>query len=426
MGADIIKADPTDDAEDFHRVVEAARCPVLVRGGGKEDLRSRVRQVGRPDAAGCPRHGLWPQHLPARQPGAPSCAALMAIDPSTALSGAEAWARSTSRADHEPAVNTPRPRCRQHRHQGGPVRLRRHASCAAASGRAHPSMPAPGHVERDLDELWRNAATVIRDLPRARPASMRGDIAAVGCAGHGNGLYCARPCRRAACSASSRSTPAPRRPRRANGTRTGSATALHALCPAEALAGADRRRCSPGSAPPRPDLYAQDRDRVPLQGLHRLPPDRPPRLRRLRHERAAGLLRLPGGRLRPGRLLEAYGLADAPVPVLPACSEPTDIAGRVTAEAAAPRPALPRVRPWSAGLFDVVASTLGSGVADASAQASIMAGTWSINQVVARTGSLADRGVFIVSTFGDRDRYVAIEVERHFRRPTSNGLCGFS
>lgn len=40
MGADVIKADPTTDPEDFHRVIEAARCPVLVRGGGKEDLRA--------------------------------------------------------------------------------------------------------------------------------------------------------------------------------------------------------------------------------------------------------------------------------------------------------------------------------------------------------------------------------------------------
>ena len=40
MGAYIVKADPTTNAEDFHRVVEAARCPVLVRGGGKEDLRA--------------------------------------------------------------------------------------------------------------------------------------------------------------------------------------------------------------------------------------------------------------------------------------------------------------------------------------------------------------------------------------------------
>lgn len=38
LGADIIKADPTERVEDFHRVVEAARCPTLVRGGGKGEL----------------------------------------------------------------------------------------------------------------------------------------------------------------------------------------------------------------------------------------------------------------------------------------------------------------------------------------------------------------------------------------------------
>ena len=40
MGADIIKADPTTNPEDFHRVVETARVPVLVRGGGREDLKT--------------------------------------------------------------------------------------------------------------------------------------------------------------------------------------------------------------------------------------------------------------------------------------------------------------------------------------------------------------------------------------------------
>ncbi|RWR00930.1 aldolase [[Pantoea] beijingensis] len=38
LGADIIKADPTENVSDFHRVVEAARCPTLVRGGGKGDI----------------------------------------------------------------------------------------------------------------------------------------------------------------------------------------------------------------------------------------------------------------------------------------------------------------------------------------------------------------------------------------------------
>lgn len=35
LGADIIKADPTDDVSQYHRVVKMARVPVLVRGGGK-------------------------------------------------------------------------------------------------------------------------------------------------------------------------------------------------------------------------------------------------------------------------------------------------------------------------------------------------------------------------------------------------------
>jgi DhnA family fructose-bisphosphate aldolase class Ia len=44
LGADIIKADPTDHPDDYHEVVEAARCPVLVRGGGKEPV-ERVFQT---------------------------------------------------------------------------------------------------------------------------------------------------------------------------------------------------------------------------------------------------------------------------------------------------------------------------------------------------------------------------------------------
>jgi DhnA family fructose-bisphosphate aldolase class Ia len=35
LGADLIKADPTDDVADYHRVIETARVPVLVRGGGR-------------------------------------------------------------------------------------------------------------------------------------------------------------------------------------------------------------------------------------------------------------------------------------------------------------------------------------------------------------------------------------------------------
>ena len=36
FGADVIKADPTDDPVDYHQVIQiAGRIPVLVRGGGR-------------------------------------------------------------------------------------------------------------------------------------------------------------------------------------------------------------------------------------------------------------------------------------------------------------------------------------------------------------------------------------------------------
>ena len=35
LGADVIKADPCDDVKEYHKVVQAAGAPILVRGGGK-------------------------------------------------------------------------------------------------------------------------------------------------------------------------------------------------------------------------------------------------------------------------------------------------------------------------------------------------------------------------------------------------------
>jgi len=55
LGADIIKADPTDNPLDYHRVIEVARVPVLVRGGGKaEDMEilQRTEQLIGQGAAG--------------------------------------------------------------------------------------------------------------------------------------------------------------------------------------------------------------------------------------------------------------------------------------------------------------------------------------------------------------------------------------
>lgn len=56
LGADVIKADPCDHAEEYHRVVEVASgIPVLVRGGGRasdEEIVSRTVKLMEQGAAG--------------------------------------------------------------------------------------------------------------------------------------------------------------------------------------------------------------------------------------------------------------------------------------------------------------------------------------------------------------------------------------
>ncbi|WP_425285222.1 class I fructose-bisphosphate aldolase [Devosia insulae] len=91
MGADIVKADPTNNAEDFHWVVEAARCPVLVRGGGKEDLRAvfdKSAALMRQGALGM----VYGRNIYQHANPAAVVRGLMAIIHDNA-SGADAWAR---------------------------------------------------------------------------------------------------------------------------------------------------------------------------------------------------------------------------------------------------------------------------------------------------------------------------------------------
>ena len=221
----------------------------------------------------------------------------------------------------------------------------------------------------------------------------------MGCAGHGNGLYlldrAGAPLLGIQSLDSRAATLADELGAEGNGAR------LHALCLQEpwpsqtpTLLAWLRRHA--------PDIYARAgtaflcKDYVTFRLTGRRTSD-------VSDMSGAGLLRLPDCRY-DNDLLALYGLADARE-LLPDLLWPTEIAGRVTAEAAATT-GLAEGTPVVAGLFDVVANALGSGVVD-EGQASIIAGTWSINQVVARR-AIADRRVFMVSAFG-ADRVVAIE-----------------
>ncbi|MEC9344122.1 MAG: FGGY-family carbohydrate kinase [Pseudomonadota bacterium] len=261
----------------------------------------------------------------------------------------------------------------------------------------HTRTPEPGYVERDLDELWANASEAIRcciDTAGIEPAR----IAAIGTAGHGNGLYLLDGEGTALIGIQSLDT------RAAN--LAGEFDAMHGA----AMHAINLQHPWPSQTPVllswlkhnRPELYAKAGTLLFAKDVVTF---------RLTGERAseisdmsgAGLLRLPEAAY-DDDLLALYGLEDARR-MLPPLHQPTGIVGRVTASAAAAT-GLCQGTPVVGGYFDVVASALGSGAVGAGA-ASIVVGSWSINQVFSRA-PVRDERVFMVSAYGD-GRYANME-----------------
>jgi L-xylulokinase len=258
--------------------------------------------------------------------------------------------------------------------------------------------PAPGHVERDMNELWANAAAVIRDCLEVADAAPR-DIAAIGCAGHGNGLYLVDAAGEPVIGIQSLDSRA-----------AALADELSANGNAERLQAVALQAPWPSQTPTlltwvkryAPDLYARTataflcKDFITLKLTGR-------RVSDISDMSGCGFVRLPECSY-DDDLLAGYGIADAR-DKLPELVGPTEIAGHVTADAAAAT-GLVEGTPVVGGLFDVVASALGSGAVD-EGQASIIVGTWSINQVIARQ-VVPDPRIFMTSVFGD-GRVMAIE-----------------
>ena len=260
------------------------------------------------------------------------------------------------------------------------------------------STPAPGHVERDMNELWANATVVIRECleqARAKPS----EVVAVGCAGHGNGLYLIDGAGEPLLAIQSLDSRA-----------VGLAEELSADGNAERLHALSLQAPWPSQTPTllawirrhRPDIYDRTgiafycKDFVTFRLTGRSVSD-------ISDMSGAGFIRLPECRY-DDELLAGYGLGDAR-DKLPDLVQPTEVAGTVSAAAAA-ETGLAEGTPVVGGLFDVVASALGSGAVNAG-QASIIAGTWSINQVIA-TEVVADPRIFMTSIFGP-GRVMAIE-----------------
>ena len=269
---------------------------------------------------------------------------------------------------------------------------------ALASAEGHSRMPQPGHVERDLDELWGNACRVIRNcIEQARIDAAA--IAAIGCAGHGNGLYALDRDGQPLVGIQSLDTRAAALVEEWQSEDVGARTYP-----------IGRQRPWPSQTPTllawlkryRSETFARIgtvflcKDFIVnrLTGV---------RISDVSDMSGCGLLNVAERRY-DRALMQAFGLGEN-MDLLPPLVESAAIAGRVVPGAAAAT-GLALGTPVVGGLFDVVASAIGSGVTHTGA-ASIIAGTWSINQVIVDRPELSGE-VFMASTF-DHVRYMAIE-----------------
>ena len=257
--------------------------------------------------------------------------------------------------------------------------------------------PAAGMVERSLPELWCNAKTAIAGCIASAGIDPR-QIAAIGTAGHGNGLYLLDREGEALIGIQSLDT---RAASLAAELDAEAGTRLHAIA---------LQRPWPSQTPVllawlkrnRPELHARAgtllfaKDVVTWHLTGK-------RASEISDMSGAGLLRLPEA-IYDAELLALYGLEDA-VPLLTPLLRPSSVVGTVTPDAAAAT-GLAEGTAVVAGYFDVVASALGSG-AVGGGSASIVAGSWSINQVFSHA-PVRDERVFMVAAHGP-DRFLNME-----------------
>jgi L-xylulokinase len=258
----------------------------------------------------------------------------------------------------------------------------------------------PGWTERDMGMVWRETAGVIRDLI-AGAGFKAGDIAGVGCTGHGNGAYLLdknrQPLRHAIQSLDTRAAslldewqaddiPARAFPQIWQNFYAGQVPLL--------LAWLKRHE---------PETYAQigsvllckDYINTCLTGE---------RATDYTDMGTTGLLRVPEKTYSPN-LLALYGIPEM-YDALPRLHDSADVIGTVTAQAAAVTGLAPGT-PVIAGMIDIDAGAIGVG-ANRSRQACVIVGSWSINEVIADE-PVVSRDLFLTAPFADPGRWLIVE-----------------
>ena len=256
--------------------------------------------------------------------------------------------------------------------------------------------PAPGMVERDIGRLRSDLDKLVREV--LEKGGLKGtDISGIGTSGHGNGLYLLDADGVPVAAIQSLDTRAAGLVEEWEGN--GAADKAERICLQRPWA-AQTPALLAWMSKHRPEAMARAAHLLMCKDLvtHALTGEMASDVSDMG---GAGLLRLPDNAY-DDALLDVYGLAGAKR-LLPKLNWPVDVVGSVT-EAAAGKTGLAAGTPVVAGFFDVLASAVGAGVTRPG-QASLILGTWSINQAIVE---IPVKGVFMSAPLA-RGRFMSME-----------------
>jgi L-xylulokinase len=271
---------------------------------------------------------------------------------------------------------------------------------AIAGCKVDTEYPHPGWTERDMEMLWKSTVSAIGEV-LAKSGVKPVEIAGIGTTGHGNGLYlldkAGKPLRRGIQSMDSRAASVVAEWQQANLLSKVFPYTIQTLWPAQpnALLAWIKREEPENYERIGAILMCKDYIKYCLTG--EISAD-------FTDMSATSLLDVRNKRYSQ-ELLAHFDLAEI-YDALPPLSQCFDVVGRVTASAAA-ETGLAAGTPVVGGIFDVDASAVGCGAVTAG-QACIIAGTWSINEVITQE-PLVDPNLFMTTLFAAPELFLSID-----------------
>lgn len=271
---------------------------------------------------------------------------------------------------------------------------------AVASAKTELLCPQTGWSERDMNEMWAKTAQAVKEVI-AEAGVATEDIACIACTGHGNGLYLideqGEPTRNAILSMDSRARKYVDQWLADGIDKKVRPKTMQSVWPAQpnALLAWLRDNEPETMKKSRWVLMAKDYIRFKLTGQINA---------ELTDFSGTSLMNLQT-RKYDQKLLADFGMTEM-IDLLPPIVNSADICGEVTDEAAKLTGLKPGT-PVAAGMFDIDACGLASGLIDET-QLCMIVGTWGNNQYISKT-PVVDEDVFMTSCYSIPEYYLMLE-----------------